>query len=210
MVQGIVEQCSQRETADIFIVPQLRELLGEDPEEGSMPDETLKTLYVDELRDLLDAEKQLIKALPKMAEATSASNLKSGIEHHLEQTKTHAERLEQILEALGESPKGKKCKGMNGIVAEGKEILGEDYEGAVLDSAIISAAQRVEHYEIAAYGCVREYAQVLGENEAVSILGKTLEEEKETDQKLTEMAHAINQHALGGGNGKARRAASGE
>lgn len=137
--------------------------------------------------------------------------MKSGIRHHLEQTKTHAERIELILEALGESPKGKRCKGMNGIVAEGKEILGENYEGAVLDSAIISAAQRVEHYEIAAYGSAREYAQLLGQNDAVSLLGKTLEEEIETDQKLTEMAHAINQQAaLGGAGGKARTAASGE
>jgi ferritin-like metal-binding protein YciE len=174
-----------------------------------MFDETLKTLYVDELRDLLDAEHQLVKALPKMADAVTASELKSGIEHHLEQTKTHAQRIEQILEALGETAKGKKCKGMNGIVAEGKQILGEDYEGALRDAAIISAAQRVEHYEIGAYGCVREYAQLLGENEAVSLLGKTLEEEKETDAKLTELAHAINQQAAGGTGAKARRAAGG-
>src|SRR5579872_2214075 len=150
-----------------------------------MADETLKTLYVDELRDILDAENQLIKALPKMAEASTSSDLRSGFEAHLEQTKNHAQRIEQILEALGEEPKGKKCKGMNGIIAEGKEILDEDYEGALRDAGIISAAQRVEHYEIGAYGCVREYAQLLGENEAVSLLGQTLEEEKETDQKLS-------------------------
>jgi ferritin-like metal-binding protein YciE len=182
-----------------------------------MPDERLKTLYVDELRDLLDAEHQLVKALPKMAGATTSPELKSGIEHHLEQTKTHAQRIEQILGALGEPAKGKKCKGMHGIVAEGKQILGEDYEGALRDSAIISAAQRVEHYEIAAYGCVREYAQLLGENEAVSLLGKTLEEEKETDAKLTEVAHTINRQAATGSGSdgehsgdegrKARRAA---
>lgn len=157
----------------------------------------LKTLYVDELRDLLDAEKQLVKALPKMAKATTSEQLRSGIEHHLEQTKNHAKRIEQILEALGEEPKGKKCKGMNGIIAEGKEILDEDYEGALRDAGIISAAQRVEHYEIGAYGCVREYAQLLGENEAVSLLGQTLEEEKETDQKLTELARGINEQAVG-------------
>jgi ferritin-like metal-binding protein YciE len=162
-----------------------------------MADETLKTLYVDELRDLLDAETQLVKALPKMAESSTSSELRSGFEHHLEQTKTHAARIEQILEALGEAPKGKKCKGMQGIVAEGKEILDEDYEGELMDSAIISAAQRVEHYEIAAYGCVREYAQLLGESEAVSLLSKTLEEEKETDHKLPELAKTINQQAAG-------------
>jgi ferritin-like metal-binding protein YciE len=169
-----------------------------------MADETLKTLYVDELRDLLDAENQLIKAIPKMAEASTSEALRAGFEHHLEQTRTHATRIEQILEALGEAPKGKKCKGMQGIVAEGKEILDEDYDGDLMDSAIISAAQRVEHYEIAAYGCVREYAQILGENEAVSLLSKTLEEEKETDQKLTELAHTANQSAAGVSVGRAR------
>jgi len=166
--------------------------------------EQLKELYADQLRDILDAENQLIKALPKMAKGSRSEQLRSGFEDHLEQTKTHAERIEQILEALGEAPKGKKCKGMRGIVAEGKEILGEDYEGALKDSAIISAAQRVEHYEIAAYGCVREYAQLLGENEAVSLLGQTLEEEKETDKKLTELAQTINLDAAGTGAARSR------
>lgn len=144
--------------------------------------EDLKALYVQELRDLLDAEKQLTKALPKMAEASSASELRSGFEHHLEQTKNHAKRVRQILEALGEPAKGKKCKGMQGIVNEGKQILEEGSPGPVKDAGIISAAQRVEHYEIAAYGAAREFAQLLGEKEAVSLLGETLEEEKETDQ----------------------------
>ena len=166
--------------------------------------EQLKELYADQLRDILDAENQLIKALPKMAKGSRSEQLRSGFKEHLEQTKTHAERIEQILEALGEAPKGKKCKGMQGIVAEGKEILGEDYEGALKDSAIISAAQRVEHYEIAAYGCVREYAQLLGENEAVSLLGQTLEEEKETDKKLTELAQTINLDAAGTGAARSR------
>ena len=157
--------------------------------------EDLKTLYVNELKDLLDAENQLIKAIPKMAQASASTELRSGFEHHLEQTRNHAKRIEQILQALGETAKGTKCKGMQGIVAEGKEMLDEDYEGAVMDSAIISAAQRVEHYEIAGYGCVREFAELLGENEAVSLLGKTLEEEKETDRKLTELAHSINRQA---------------
>jgi ferritin-like metal-binding protein YciE len=166
--------------------------------------EQLKDLYVDELRDLLDAENQLIKAIPKMAEESTSGELRSGLEHHLEQTKNHAKRIEQILEALGEAPKGKKCKGMRGIVAEGKEILNEDYEGALRDSGIISAAQRVEHYEIAAYSCVREYAQLLGENEAVSLLSQTLEEEKETDKKLTELARPINQEAAGAAAARSR------
>ena len=171
-----------------------------------MSEETLKTLYVDELRDLLDAENQLVKALPKMAEASTSAELRSGFEHHLEQTKNHAQRLEQILKGLGETPKGKKCKGMQGIVAEGKEILDEDYEGALMDAGIISAAQRVEHYEIGAYGCVREYAQLLGETEAVSLLEQTLEEEKETDKKLTELSKAINSQAAGQGVSQARSA----
>jgi ferritin-like metal-binding protein YciE len=162
-----------------------------------MSDDTLKTLYVDELWDLLDAEEQLIKALPKMAEASTSEALRTGFEQHLEQTKTHAARLEQVLQALGETSIGKKCKGMQGIVAEGKEILDEDFDGALMDSAIISAAQRVEHYEIAGYGCVREYAQLLGEKEAVALLDQTLAEEKETNKKLTELARTINREAAG-------------
>lgn len=161
-----------------------------------MSENSLKELYLDELRDLYDAENQLIKALPKIAKAADSDELRTGIEEHLEQTKGHAQRIEQILEALGEAVKGKKCKGMAGVLAEGNEMLGEDFEGALMDSAIISAAQRVEHYEIAAYGCVREWAELLGENEAVSLLSKTLEEEKETDEKLTELAHTINREAL--------------
>ena len=167
-----------------------------------MSENSLKELYLDELRDLYDAENQLIKALPKIAKAADSDELRSGIEEHLEQTKGHAQRIEQILEALGEAVKGKKCKGMAGVLAEGNEMLGEDFEGALLDSAIISAAQRVEHYEIAAYGCVREWAELLGENEAVSLLSKTLEEEKETDEKLTELAHTINREALEGSEGE--------
>jgi ferritin-like metal-binding protein YciE len=164
----------------------------------------LKTLYVEELKDLLDAENQLVKAIPKMAAASTSGDLRSGFEHHLEQTRNHAKRIEEILQALGEAPKGKKCKGMQGIIAEGKQILGDHYEGAVKDSGIISAAQRVEHYEIAAYGCLREYAQFLGQSEAVSLLGKTLEEEKETDEKLTNLAHTINQQAIADAEQKSR------
>lgn len=163
-----------------------------------MAEQTLKELYIDELRDLYDAENQLVKALPKMAAKAGSEQLRSGIEEHLEQTKNHAKRIEQIFESLGEPAKGKKCKGMQGIVAEGKEVLREDYEGALMDSAIIGAAQRVEHYEIGVYGTVREFAKLLGESEAASLLSKTLEEEKETDRKLTSLAAEINAQALEG------------
>lgn len=162
-----------------------------------MPEQTtLKELYIDELRDLYDAENQLVKALPKMAAKAESDELRSGIEEHLEQTKNHAKRIEQIFDSLGEPTKGKKCKGMQGIVGEGSEVLREGYEDTVLDSAIIGAAQRVEHYEIAAYGTVREFAKLLGESHAESLLSQTLEEEKETDRKLTELAKEINRQAL--------------
>jgi ferritin-like metal-binding protein YciE len=160
-----------------------------------MEKNTLRELYIEELRDIYDAEKQLIKALPKMAEAASSEELRSGFEEHLEQTKGHAQRLEQIFSALGEKPTGKKCKGMQGLVSEGSEVIDEDFEEEVKDAALISAAQRVEHYEIAAYGTVRTYASILDEEDAVSLLEKTLEEEKETDQKLTELAENINTEA---------------
>ncbi len=165
-----------------------------------MEKNTLKQLYIEELRDIYDAEKQLIKALPKMAEAASSDELRAGFEEHLEQTKGHAQRLEQIFSALGEKPTGKKCKGMQGLVSEGAEVIGEDFEDDVKDAGLISAAQRVEHYEIAAYGTVRTYATILEEQDAVSLLEKTLEEEKETDQKLTELAEGINAQAAGSGS----------
>jgi ferritin-like metal-binding protein YciE len=160
---------------------------------------TLRELYVDELRDLYDAENRLVKALPKMAKAATSDELRSGIEEHLEQTKGHVERLKQIFTAMGEKATGKRCPGMMGILEEGEEVLDEDYEGALMDAAIISGAQRVEHYEIAAYGCVRSWADLLGESEASSLLQKTLEEEKETDEKLTELAEQINAEANEGG-----------
>jgi ferritin-like metal-binding protein YciE len=162
-----------------------------------MEKNTLKQLYIEELRDIYDAEKQMIKALPKMAEAANSDELRAGFEEHLEQTKGHAQRLEQIFSALGEKPTGKKCKGMQGLVSEGSEVIDEDFEADVKDAGLISAAQRVEHYEIAAYGTVRTYATILEEQEAVSLLEKTLEEEKETDQKLTELAEGINAQAAG-------------
>jgi len=160
-----------------------------------MQNSSLKELYVEELRDIYDAENQLVKALPEMAKAATSEELRSGFEEHLEQTKEHVRRLEQVLNDLGEKAKGKKCKGMQGLVSEGKEIIEEDFEDDVKDAALISAAQRVEHYEIAAYGTVRTYAEILGEQNAVSLLEKTLQEEKETDEKLTELAEGINVEA---------------
>jgi ferritin-like metal-binding protein YciE len=160
-----------------------------------MQNSFLKELYVEELRDIYDAENQLLKALPEMAKAATSEELRSGFEEHLEQTKEHVRRVEQVLNELGEKAKGKKCKGMQGLVAEGKEIIEEDFEDQVKDAALISAAQRVEHYEIAAYGTVRTFAEILGEQDAVSLLEKTLQEEKETDEKLTELSESINVEA---------------
>lgn len=165
-----------------------------------MADQGLKELYIDELKDLYNAENQLVKALPKMAKAASSDQLRQGFEEHLEQTKGHVQRLEKIFQALGESPKGKKCKGMEGLIEEGAEVMEEDYEGSVKDAALIGAAQRVEHYEIAGYGTVRSMAQTLGADDQVSILEETLEEEKETDQKLTELAEQINTQANDNGD----------
>ena len=161
----------------------------------------LKELYIDELRDLYDAENRLLKALPKLAKAAGSDQLRAGFEEHLEQTKGHVSRLEEIFEALDEKPTGKKCAGMAGLIKEGHEIMDEDFSAEVMDAALISAAQRVEHYEIATYGCVSTWAQLLGESEAGALLEKTLEEEKETDQKLTELAQEINVEAKGSGEG---------
>jgi ferritin-like metal-binding protein YciE len=160
-----------------------------------MKENSLRDLYIDELRDLYNAETQLVKALPKMAKASTNDQLRQGFEEHLRQTSEHVSRLEQIFEQLGEKPSGKKCIAMEGLVKEGSETMKEDFEDAVMDAAIIGAAQRVEHYEIAAYGTVRDFAQILGEEEQVSLLEQTLEEEKETDQKLTELAQGINEEA---------------
>jgi ferritin-like metal-binding protein YciE len=179
-----------------------------------MTKDSLQELYVDELKDLYSAENQLTKALPKMAKAASSEELRQGFEEHLEQTKGHVERLQQIFEMLGEKPTGKKCVGMEGLIKEGAEIMSEDFEDDVMDAALISAAQRVEHYEIAAYGTVCAYADLLGESEHVSLLKETLDEEKETDQKLTELSKEINVEAQEGssddeekGKRKPRRAA---
>jgi ferritin-like metal-binding protein YciE len=156
---------------------------------------SFRELYIDELRDICNAEMQLTKALPKMVKASTNEQLRRAFEEHLRQTSEHVSRLEQILEQLDEKPTGKKCVGMEGLVKEGAEIMKEDFQDEVMDAAIIGAAQRVEHYEIAAYGTVRYFAEILGETEHVSLLEQTLEEEKQTDQKLTELAQDVNPQA---------------
>lgn len=156
-----------------------------------MQQSELKDLYVDELKDIYSAETQLVKALPKMAKAASSADLRAGFQEHLEQTKGHVTRLEQIFEALEEKPTGKKCMGMEGLIKEGSEAAEEDYEDDVKDAALIGAAQRVEHYEIAAYGTVRNMAEKLGETEAFDLLSETLQEEKDTDAKLSSLAEEI-------------------
>ena len=162
-----------------------------------MNKDSLRELYIDELRDLYNAETQLVKALPKMAKASTNEQLSEGFEEHLRQTTEHVSRLEQIFGRLGEKASGKKCLGMEGLVKEGADTMKEDYPEEVMDAAIIGAAQRVEHYEIAAYGTAKAFAELLGEEEDVSLLEQTLQEEKETDEKLTELAQEINQTAMG-------------
>ena len=152
---------------------------------------TLSDLFADHMKDLYSAENQLIKALPKMAKSATNPDLRAGFEQHLEETRGQAERIEQICEDLGISPKGKKCAAMEGLIEEGKEIMEEDASPAVLDAGLIAAAQKVEHYEIASYGTVRTWAEQLGLEDAVALLEETLEEEKATDEKLTELAVTI-------------------
>jgi ferritin-like metal-binding protein YciE len=159
--------------------------------------DTLKKLYVEELRDVYSAEQQLLKALPKMAKGASSDELKQAFEDHLEQTKGHVERLEEIFETLDEKPTGKTCKAMKGLIEEGSEILKEDGEDSVLDAGIIAAAQKVEHYEMATYGTLRTWADLLNEDEAASLLQETLDEEAQADKTLNELAtEVINPEAL--------------
>jgi ferritin-like metal-binding protein YciE len=153
--------------------------------------DTLEQLYIGELRDLYSAENQLLKALPKMAMGASSPELKDAFEKHLEQTKVHVLRLEELFGQLDESPKGKTCHGMKGLIEEGSEILKEDYENSVLDAGIIVAAQKVEHYEIASYGSVRTFANLLGKNEEAKLLQSTLDEESETNEVLNGLAESV-------------------
>jgi len=173
-----------------------------------VPKSSLQDLYVDELRDLYNAETQLVKALPKMAKAAANNQLRQAFEEHLRQTSEHVSRLEQIFELLEEKASGKKCLGMEGLVKEGSETMKEDYPEEVKDAAIIGAAQRVEHYEMAGYGTARAFAELLGEDEHVTLLEQTLEEEKQADEKLTQLAEQINPKAAQG-QGRAGAGSSG-
>jgi ferritin-like metal-binding protein YciE len=149
---------------------------------------TLEDLCVHEIKDFFSAEQQLIKALPKMAKAASSKELVAGFQEYLEQTKGHAQRLEQILSSRKQTTRGPKCKGMEGVIAEGAEMIAEEADVEVKDAGLIAAAQRVEHYEMAGYGTARRYAELLGDQEGAKLLQTTLEEERHTDQKLSELA----------------------
>jgi ferritin-like metal-binding protein YciE len=152
---------------------------------------SLQDLYVDQLRDLYNAENQLVKALPKMAKAASTTELQTAFEGHLEETRGHVQRLEQIFEKMGEKASGKTCRAMQGLVEEGKEIIDDAGEDEVRDAGLIAAAQRVEHYEMAGYGCVRTYAKILGQHDAADLLQQTLDEEGNANKKLTKLAVTI-------------------
>lgn len=163
-----------------------------------MKTNTLRDLWVDEIKELYGVEKHLVTALPKMAKAANSEDLQEAFEAHLEQTQGHVSRLEEIFQALDQQPRAKKCKGMDGLLAEGKDVIDLDLPEAVGDAALIGAAQRVEHYEMAAYGTARAHADLLGETNAVSLLQQTLDEEKETDERLTSLAEQINPEATEG------------
>jgi ferritin-like metal-binding protein YciE len=150
--------------------------------------QTLEDLYIHELKDLYSAEKQLITALPKLAKAAKDEQLSRGFQEHLEQTKEHATRLEEILKNRKQTTRGPKCKGMEGLVAEGAQMIEEEADSEVKDAGLIAAAQRVEHYEIAGYGTARTYAEILGDKDGAKLLQVTLDEEEQTDQKLTKLA----------------------
>jgi ferritin-like metal-binding protein YciE len=179
--------------------------------------ESLKDLLIDELRDLYDAERRLTKAIPKLAKKAANEELRTALENHLSETEEHVTRLESAFEQLDETAKAKKCAGMMGLIEEGDEHAGEDFaEDSLRDATIIGAAQRVEHYEMAAYGTAIAHARLVGEDEVAGILEETLEEEKAADQKLTEIAENIVNIKAGegeseeeeGARGRGRRAAS--
>lgn len=156
---------------------------------------SLQELLVHELKDLHSAETQILKALPKMAKAATSEKLKTGFEKHLQETEVHVERLESIMKTLEETPRGKICKAMKGLIEEGQEIIEEDAEDSVKDAALIGAAQKVEHYEIAGYGTARTFAELLGHKDVAKILQSTLDEEGATDRALTNVAKSINAEA---------------
>jgi ferritin-like metal-binding protein YciE len=165
-----------------------------------MPDtSTLHDAFLDELRDAYDAEKQLVKALPKMAKAAESTELRQAFVDHLEETNGHVTKLEQVFASLDERAKGKHCDGIAGILEEGKSTMEEDYEGATMDAALIASAQRVEHYEMAAYGTLVAWAKGMGHTEAADLLQQILDEEKAADEKLTEVAETgVNEQAFAG------------
>src|SRR5579883_1723937 len=158
--------------------------------------QTLHDLYLEELRDLYSAEKQILKALPKVIDATKSQELRQALTHHLQETQGHAQRLEQVFKLHNEEDKAVTCDGMKGILEEGEDILDHDENPDVRDAGIISACQRVEHYEMAAYGSVRTWAEQMGHTEAARILQQTLDEEKHADKKLTEVAMSLNAHSV--------------
>ena len=152
--------------------------------------ESLQELLVEEMRDIYSAEKQLLKAMPKMAKKASNPQLKKAFETHMRETEGQVQRLEKIFEKLGKKPTGKKCAAMEGLIEEGKEMMGEDMEEDTMDAALISIAQKIEHYEIASYGTVRTWAQQLGDEQTARVLQQTLDEEGKTDKLLTELAES--------------------
>ena len=157
--------------------------------------ESIEDLFLDELKDLYSAEKQITKALPKLVKAASTRELSAAFDSHLQETKGHVERLEEIFEKLGKRGAGKTCEGMKGVLEEGSEVIQEIEKGPVRDAGLIAAAQRVEHYEIAGYGSVRSFAELLGKSDIVELLEETLEEEKAADEKLTKISESVNQDA---------------
>jgi ferritin-like metal-binding protein YciE len=159
--------------------------------------QNMEDLFLEQIEDLYDAEKRLVKSLPKMVEASSSKELKQALSAHLEQTKGHVERLEKVFEELHKKPKGETCDAMKGLISEGERVIDHTDESSLRDAALISAGNRVEHYEIAGYGSARAFAQTLGMTRAVSLLEATLKEEKEADQKLTSIAASkVNDEAL--------------
>jgi len=160
--------------------------------------DNLRDLFVEQLRDVYDAEHRITKALPKMAREASSEDLASAFEEHLAQTQEHIMRLERVFRLVGEPPSKKTCKATVGLLEEGEEIMKEDAPESVLDAGLIAAAQKVEHYEMATYGCLRDWAQLLGLSQAVDVLQETLDEEGETDKKLTDIAQSLNVEALRG------------
>jgi ferritin-like metal-binding protein YciE len=160
---------------------------------------SLQDLLVENLKDLYSAENQLLKALPRVAKAVDSDELRSAVQQHIKETEMHAQRIEQVLGKMGEKAKGKKCKGMEGLIEENKELLGEDAEPEVLDAGLIVGMQKVEHYEIAGYGSAVTFAKLLGDEESARLLAQTLDEEEATDKKLTQIAeNSINVEAAQG------------